>query len=204
MEETVKQRLIKYIKYKNLSQGKFEKMIGLSNGFVNNIRVSISPEKLQRISLQCKDLNTSWLLTGEGEMIKPDTKEENSGVPYYADLPVSAGKLDVITADASPSGYINLPGLTAKALFPVVGCSMKPDINPGDIIGIETVDNPDRLDPDKVYLIITPDQRMIKHLEPDPDNNEILWGVSPNYHKIKIYKSEIKYIYQVTYVGRLI
>ena len=127
-----------------------------------------------------------------------------TGVPFYADLPVSAGKLDVITADSSPTGYINIPGLTAKALFPVVGCSMKPDINPGDVIGIDVVNHPERIDPDKVYLIITTDQRMIKHLEPDEEDNEILWGVSPNYARIKIYKSEIKYIYQVTYVGRLI
>ncbi len=204
MENTVKQRLIRYIKYKSLSQGKFEKKVGLSNGFVNNIRVSISPEKLQKISLQFPELNQSWLLTGEGDMLRQEKHDDKTGVPFYADLPVSAGKLDVITADASPSGYVDLPGLRARALFPVVGCSMKPDINPGDVIGIETVENPEHIDPDKVYLIITTDQRMIKHLEPDEDDNEILWGVSPNYARIKIYKSEIKYIYQVTYVGRLI
>lgn len=204
MNENVKERLIRFIKYKNIGQTKFEKIVGLSNGYINSLRHSPSTEKFNMICNSFPDLNGDWLLTGEGEMIKSEIKEENLGVPYYSDLPVSAGKLDVITADALPAGYIKLPGLTAKALFPVVGCSMKPDINPGDVIGIETVDHPERIDPDKVYLIITPDQRMIKHLEPDPDNNEILWGVSPNYQKIKIYKSEIKYIYQVTYVGRLI
>lgn len=204
MENTVKGRLIQYIKYKGISQRKFENVIEVSNGFINNISKSIGADKLNRISIQYPELNTSWLLTGQGEMIRKEETKENIGIPFYSDLPVSAGKLDVITADASPSGYVDLPGLRARALFPVVGCSMKPDINPGDVIGIDVVKNPNNIDPDKVYLIITTDQRMIKHLEPDPQDDEILWGVSPNYHKIKIYKSEIKYIYQVTYVGRLI
>lgn len=204
MENTVKERLIRFMKYKSIGQSKFEKLVGLSNGYINQLRNSPSPQKIQMIIEKFPELNQSWLLTGEGEMLKQEKHDDKTGVPFYADLPVSAGKLDVITADASPSGYVDLPGLRARALFPVVGCSMKPDINPGDVIGIETVENPEHIDPDKVYLIITTDQRMIKHLEPDEDDNEILWGVSPNYARIKIYKSEIKYIYQVTYVGRLI
>ena len=204
MENTVKERLIRFMKYKGIGQSKFEKLVGLSNGYINQLRHSPSPQKIQMILEKFNDLNQTWLLTGQGEMINQEKTNENTGVPFYSDLPVSAGKLEVITADASPSGYVDLPGLRARALFPVVGCSMKPDINPGDVIGIENVERPERIDPDKVYLIITTDQRMIKHLEPDPQDDEILWGVSPNYHKIKIYKSEIKYIYQVTYVGRLI
>ena len=44
--------------------------VGLSNGYVNNIRKSISPEKLQSITLTFPELNTEWLLTGRGEKIK--------------------------------------------------------------------------------------------------------------------------------------
>lgn len=155
------------------------------------------------------NINPDWLLTGEGEMLKsgatsaPQAKV-GKGVPYYADLPVSAGELDVVVADAVPSGYVDIPGLHALALFPVVGCSMQPDINPGDVIGVEPVKDPGKADPNKVYLIITADQRMIKHLVPDEEDPGILWAISPNYPRIKIYKEEIKSIYHVTYVGRLI
>lgn len=72
MEETVKQRLIKFIKFKSLSQAKFEKAIGVSNGFVNNISKSIGVEKAQRISNIYPELNIGWLLTGEGEMLKEE------------------------------------------------------------------------------------------------------------------------------------
>ena len=72
MEKTVKQRLIKFIKYKSISQGKFEKAIGVSNGFVNNISKSIGVEKVQRISDVFPELNMGWVLTGEGEMLKTE------------------------------------------------------------------------------------------------------------------------------------
>lgn len=68
--QTVKERLKTFIKFKGFGQGKFESMCGLSNGYVNNIRQSILPDKLQKIALQFPDLNTGWLMTGEGEMLK--------------------------------------------------------------------------------------------------------------------------------------
>jgi transcriptional regulator with XRE-family HTH domain len=70
MESTVKERIIEFIRFKNISQKAFEKEVGLSNGYVNNIRRSIQPDKLQKIALQYPDLNTGWLMTGEGEMIR--------------------------------------------------------------------------------------------------------------------------------------
>lgn len=65
METTVKQRLIYFIKSKGFSQGRFEKEVGLSNGFVNNISKGIGADKLQRILRSFPDLNQSWLLNGE-------------------------------------------------------------------------------------------------------------------------------------------
>ena len=69
METSVKQRLIKFIKKKGLSQKKFEESVGFSNGYVNNIAKGIGAEKLQRILNVYPDLNQQWLLTGEGEML---------------------------------------------------------------------------------------------------------------------------------------
>ena len=71
METTVKQRLIRFIKYKGLSQKKFEEAVGVSNGYVNNISKGIGAEKLQRILGTYPELNQTWLLTGEGDMLLP-------------------------------------------------------------------------------------------------------------------------------------
>ncbi|WP_418495844.1 hypothetical protein [Coprobacter sp.] len=69
--DSVKERLKAFIEYKKISIRSFENRCGLSYGYVNNMRVSIQPAKLKSISLQFPDLNKSWLLTGEGEMLVP-------------------------------------------------------------------------------------------------------------------------------------
>lgn len=70
MESTVKQRLMSFINYLGLSKNAFEVACGLSTRYVSNINSSISPEKIKMISLKYPELNTGWLLTGEGEMLK--------------------------------------------------------------------------------------------------------------------------------------
>lgn len=87
--QQVKQRLILFIQHLGLSQGKFEREVGLANGYVNNIRVSITPEKLQMISLRFPELNKGWLMTGEGEMLTSSghtaTASENSRQQFQGD-----------------------------------------------------------------------------------------------------------------------
>lgn len=68
--QTIKARLLSFIAFLGIGQAKFEKKCGLANGYVNNIRKSITPEKLQKIALQFPELNPGWLMTGEGEMIR--------------------------------------------------------------------------------------------------------------------------------------
>lgn len=79
--ETIKERLILFIRHLNIGQGKFETRCGLANGYVNNIRRSITPEKLQQIARQYPELNAGWLMTGEGEMLKSEAINigDNSG-----------------------------------------------------------------------------------------------------------------------------
>ena len=70
MGDTINERLKKFIKYKNLSVREFERKSGLANGYVSSIKYTILPEKLSQVSIQFPELNTVWLLTGEGEMLK--------------------------------------------------------------------------------------------------------------------------------------
>ena len=71
METPVKQRLVQFIKYMNLTQKEFEERCDMSNGYVSNIRKSIGTDKLQNIVQQFPELNRDWLLYGEGTMLKP-------------------------------------------------------------------------------------------------------------------------------------
>ncbi|MEA5110415.1 hypothetical protein SDC9_37016 [bioreactor metagenome] len=72
---TVKERLLEFIKYKGIPVRKFESIVGLSNGYVGNMRVSIQPDKISSIALKFPELDTGWLLTGEGSMLKEDKKD---------------------------------------------------------------------------------------------------------------------------------
>lgn len=209
MENSVKQRLILFLEESNISQAKFEKAAGLSNGYINNLKNSPSANKLQSIFNAFPDINPDWLLTGSGEMYLSDepqlhpVKQSNGDIPYYEKLPVSAGQIEVVLQNANPSGYMFIPGVHAIAFFPVIGCSMSPRINEGDIIGVDNINSWDTPDPDKTYLIVTNEDRMIKHLQADANDPEILWAISDNkaFGKFKILKENIKYIYRVTYHG---
>lgn len=210
---TILDRLDELIKAKHLSYRAFSISIGIPPMTLSSMfKRKSDPSALfiATILSVYPDISSEWLLLGKGEMIKDiisipqiQNSDKNIGIPYYADLPVSAGTLDVILQDAEPSGWVNLPGVTAKALFPVVGCSMKPEVNPGDVVGITQMDSWERVDPDKTYLIITADDRMIKHLALDEEDDSILWCISPNYPKFKINKDDIKHLYRVSFCGKL-
>ena len=67
---TVKERLIIFLKHENLGQKRFANIIGMSSGYVNAIKESIQPKTIHKIAMHFPHLNTGWLLTGEGEMLK--------------------------------------------------------------------------------------------------------------------------------------
>lgn len=94
MEQTVKERLMIFIKKKGLSHKRFEIAAKLSIGYVSNLRRSPSAEKLVSIFSAFPDLNKTWLLTGEGEMLnqelsktdvqKPKDEENQSSIDNSA------------------------------------------------------------------------------------------------------------------------
>lgn len=133
----IKERLIEYLKFKQIRKNQFEKSINVSNGYVNNIVKNIPYEKLSMIKVIYPDLNIDWLQFGEGEMIKLQGKSLDSNyakindewqmaqedpVHYnvtpvdndnymlveYADLRVSAGPLGTKNLQALPKNKTRL------------------------------------------------------------------------------------------------
>lgn len=103
METTIRERLIRFIKYKNITQKKFEQIVGASNGYVNNIKMGIGTNKLEKILLQFPELNKTWLLTGEGEMLLPQ-QESTTAIT------------DNSTSVAGNSNQVNATSTLDKAL----------------------------------------------------------------------------------------
>lgn len=75
-QNSVKNRLLDFLKYKGISQSKFEQQCGISNGYVNNIRKGIKSEMFdKKIAPIFPELSKTWLLLGEGSMLVPQIEE---------------------------------------------------------------------------------------------------------------------------------
>ena len=68
---TMKDRLMQFINYKDISVQAFETNVNLSNGAVSKMGDGTRRSTIDKISNFYPDLNTNWLLTGEGDMLKP-------------------------------------------------------------------------------------------------------------------------------------
>ena len=82
MKETVKERIMMYLKYKDISKTAFEKSTGLSKGYMTQLRNCPKADKLSRILEIYPDLNRNWLLTGDGCMLNggdDEQKDKSSG-----------------------------------------------------------------------------------------------------------------------------
>lgn len=212
----ISDRFSKYMTSRDLNDNQVTNNLGLSIGLLGKSRKpgsDLSKKSIEKILNFYADLNKVWLLTGEGDMINAEFIPNHSGeeeaissisksIPYW-NLPVSAGKsvLDII-GKTKPDGFIKgLPGADiAENILPVIGTSMEPEVSSGAIIGVRKMNNWESLNTERIYLIITTDDRMIKRIEYDETNQDIIWCVSPNYPRFKIYKSDIIDIQRVCFV----
>ena len=69
MEDSVKERLKRFLKDSNIKGVDFCSSIGVSAGFISGMRESIQPDKLKSIAINYPELNIGWLMTGEGSML---------------------------------------------------------------------------------------------------------------------------------------
>lgn len=71
----VKERLLAFIEYKELSVSAFEKACGLSNGYIRNFKGNLGGAKLEGILSAFPELNKDWLLFGKEDS---ETQPQNT------------------------------------------------------------------------------------------------------------------------------
>lgn len=72
-------RLYKYLEHKSTTAYAFEKTCGIANGYLKkqyNGKGSVGSDILDKIHKHYPDLNTLWLLTGEGEMLSWNEEDQ--------------------------------------------------------------------------------------------------------------------------------
>lgn len=159
-------------------------MCGLSSGFVNNIVNSIQPKTLSTISKQFPDLNTTWLLTGDGDMIKGQepkiqpNAEILTDVTFYAVplLPLSAqgGSLNdfVMSVKENECKKVLSP-VKADFAMKVQGDSMSPAYPSGCTIYIKRINELIFIDWGHTYVLDTRNGTVIKTLLPSDKENAV-------------------------------
>lgn len=187
---TVKDRIKAFCKAEKTTVSAFEKSIGVSNGYVNAISRSIGIDNLNTIIEIYSNLNIEWLLTGRGEMYKPNvpprvipaplatdgrpiysdkdienfriTQEIGQGKPYF-DVDFLGGFSEIINSQtAVPACNIIVPGFEKATVWcNVTGHSMEPKINHGDIIALREC-TIDDIQYGEIYAVVLDTLRTIK------------------------------------------
>lgn len=203
----LKSRLIEFIDYKGLSVQSFELQCGLSNGAVSKMGNNTRRSTIDKISKSYPELNTNWLLTGEGGMLLDSIdsvpqKSFTNGVPYYnVDF---IGGFDIVLNDQTtkPEYLIDFKKYNeATCWCNVTGHSMEPEITHGDIIALKKIEDKSFLPLGEVYAIVTTNgMRTIKRLGPSSDPKcytLVPTNKSPEYGIQELPKNMIEHIFQV-------
>lgn len=203
----LKSRLIEFIEYKGLSVQSFEIQCNLSNGAVSKMGNNTRRSTIDKISKSYPELNTSWLLTGEGDMLLNNSdlmpqKSFTLGVPYYnVDF---IGGFDLVLNDqtTTPEYLIDFKKYNeATCWCNVTGHSMEPEITHGDIIALKKIEDKSFLPLGEVYAIVTTNgMRTIKRLGPSSDPKcytLVPTNKSPEYGIQELPKNMIEHIFQV-------
>ena len=78
----IKNRILQYIDYKNISKYKFYQKTGITRGVLDKEN-GISEENIAKFIAYSDDIDLNWLLTGKGKMLKTDN-ENNDEIAVVA------------------------------------------------------------------------------------------------------------------------
>lgn len=205
---SVKERLIEFIKYKNIGQAAFEKRVGLSNGYVNNIKKSIGEDILQKIVLQFPELNDIWLILGKGDMLKAETNsvldlkkgnEKKITGYYYPDVSASAGLENNLENSELDRIAITIPNWGSGLDFVnVYGDSMYPKFCSGEVVGIKSVEKEYVIFGHAYVVVFEDGQVFIKYIRKGNDSDHWLLASENNkYESQEFHLSKIRKVYVV-------
>lgn len=208
----VKERLIEFIDYLNISKSAFERKCKLSNGFVDKSNDKIRDSSLQMIASAYPELNISWLRTGAGNMLNESEAIPNkvhSLVPDHENqstvislLPISAqgGSLNdfVVSVKAEDCEKIISPIKGIDFAITVAGDSMSPEYPSGSQILIKKINEKAFIDWGRAYVLDTCNGTVVKKIMPGSDPKKVKCiSVNPDYPPFEVNFSDIYGMYRV-------
>lgn len=215
---TVKERIMNFIGQSGLSVNRFERSVGLSVGYLRQLRKEPSREKIEMIISAFPNLNRSWLLTGEGEMLNEEAVPEvaQSMEPAKADNMIPLVHIDSVGGVYSPNALTSSEQYIERMIpFPDArrgdvailqsGNSMAPTIPAGAIMQIRRVEGwREYLGYGNDFVLwLNDDRRITKQVlkyVPDPLNYITCHSYNPESADEELPKSMIKEVWKVVNV----
>lgn len=172
----VKERLIQFVESKMMTIKAFQNSIGVSGSYVTNISNSIGASILKRITEVYPELNTKWLLEGEGEMlqeVRSDLVESRTVLV----LPVAAqaGRLtDFVTSVyARDCERMISPVDDVEFAVPVTGESMAPEYPNGSRAFVKKINEKAFIDWGRTFVLDTCNGVVIKNVFPGTSDDRV-------------------------------
>lgn len=187
-----------------------EKVTKQSLSNAKNGRNDIPVEVISYVCNKHDNINAYYILTGKGEPLLNNKEKEQETlkglIPLYkVEAAAGFGVPGFFVGDNDIEGYYKIKEFFhASFMLYVRGHSMEPLYNPGDVIAVRIIPNPQFIQWNKPHLLSTKSQGLIiKRLKPKDDNSFLAVSENPEYDPFPVPKEDIDGIALVLGVVRV-
>ena len=215
----VKQKILLYLQEKGVTPYEFYKLSGVTRGILTQNN-GINEDNMARFLAYAQDINTEWLLRGEGEMLKKSRGEnlpinqeptddrpkhsasytaidDSDGIPL---IPIEAmagifrGEADAISG--AHCEKLIIPGVTADYVIIICGDSMQPNFRSGDMVACSDAQlSSVFFQWGRPYIIDTAQGVLLKRIRPGSAPDRVtLVSDNPDYAPFEVECSDIYHI----------
>ncbi|MBQ9532432.1 MAG: LexA family transcriptional regulator [Prevotella sp.] len=198
----IKDRIKKLADAKGMSVAELQAAIGKSNAYFQNT-ARPSAKVLQAIKAKFPDVNTDWILTGNGSMLTSGRESERTEVNQIPLLPISAQGGRLTDFEEQVRDYdcemIISPIRDAQLALSVTGDSMSPEYPSGCRVLVRKINERAFIEWGRTYVLDTVNGTVIKNIYPCKENDDriICRSVNPNYTDFEVDKTDIRGWYRV-------
>jgi phage repressor protein C with HTH and peptisase S24 domain len=203
-------RLYKYLEYKGVKPTNYEREIGLSSGYLSNMKkrdADLGEKTLNKVILNDPQLSSEWLIAGKGAMLKTkaylqDKKpidlisESNKGyIPLvepealggFGNNDFSIKRTDIV------ENYFIPEFEDSSFIIRVRGNSMSPRYISGDMVACKILKESQFIQWNEIHVISTIEQGILIKKIKEGRNKDYLTAISenPEFPKFEIPKNEI-------------
>lgn len=212
-------RIFEYIDYKGVNKSELERKVGISNGYLAKQRqrkADIGEGIMNSVLDNCPDIDPTWLLTGEGNMLKsPIAKiqkvEEGvvGGIPL---IPIDAvagwngiDECGVLLVNCVRYIIPDFAAAGAEYIIRVSGSSMYPKYCNGDLLACKKIEQVTFFRWGEVYVVDSFQGMMVKRLLPCDENKDAVICKSENEKNppFELMKSDIRSLSMIVGLLRL-